>query len=486
MNGKSEIGVITNLKTPMVALLLGILAAAIVTFDPYLVNILPSGRANNVLKLYPYEFTSLLFLFILLLFISLKFFFQIRKTFEKSFIFIFLFSYHMVNLTRISVLEITDIVVAIFTFLFFIKVFMEGDLPIDKTLIMLSVALIFSILPSSINSRPFIFFASWIKACKMVLICLLLSACIYMKKNNIKYFVKWFIVLAVISSFIAIIQQAILLSTHYLFVGTLEPSQTKQNYELTSIGLFYRFSGFVAGYKVFSNILILALMLIWNLFLYEKTLTNKKKALLIVSSALMIIALIFTFSKDALLVFSLGVIFSLLLKRPYLLLHLLAIFLFLFAVCIVTGILEDIYRALATEFEIGEFRMRKQFLREGLYGFVYKHPWIGVGIEQSKLYTAHFYRWPPHNGFLVALDEAGILGLLVFLLILGYTLHKTILLSKMEHGLPYKWIVRGFFAGFVCFIITINFHPTYMDNMIWIYVGVINGMYRYFTNKQLD
>lgn len=482
MDGKSEIGVITNPKTPIVALLLGILAGAIVTFDPYLVNILASGRANNVLKLYPYEFSSLLFLLVPLLFISLRFFPQIKYNFEKSFIFTFLLSYHTVNLARISVLETTDIVVAMFTLLFFIKVFMGGDLPIDKTLIMLSVAFIFSILPSSINSRPPMFFVSWVKACKMVLICLLLSASIN-KKSDIKYYVKWFIVLAVISSFVAIIQQAIFLSTDVLLVGTLETSQTTHNYELTSIGSFYRFSGFVAGYKVFSNILILALMLILNYFLYDRTITNKNKVLLIVSSGLMFTALIFTFSKDALLVLSVGVIFSILLKRPYLILHLFAIFLLLFAVFIVTGILEDIYTAIATEFEIGEFRVRKQFLREGLYGFVYKHPWIGVGIERSTLYTSYFLRWQPHHGLLVALDEAGILGLFVFLLILGYALHKTILLTKMVHELSYKWVVRGFFVGFVCFMITINFHPTYMDNLIWIYLGVINGMYRYFTNS---
>jgi hypothetical protein len=38
------------------------------------------------------------------------------------------------------------------------------------------------------------------------------------------------------------------------------------------------------------------------------------------------------------------------------------------------------------------------------------------------------------------------------------------------------WIARGCLIGFVGFVITMSVHPTFMDNILWIYMGFIYAM----------
>jgi hypothetical protein len=443
-----------------------------------------AGRANSLLKLYPYQLSSFLILFAGLFFFGVKKLSGLKLEFDKSFIFIFLFFYHTVNLTSIGpMIEGTDLAVGIFTVLFFVLAFVKDELHIDKGLIMLNLAFILSVLPSSIIGEYYVLAVSFLKTSKLVLMSFLLSACLY-RRIAIDFFVKWFVLFAVVSSIIAFFQHLLFMTTGILFAGNLDPQQLKHNFELTSLGLTYRFSGFISGYKVFSNILILAQIFIVNYLLYEKIRT-KMKYTLIVSSGFILTAIILTFSKDALMLYFLGLILSVICKRPNWIFHFLAALLLVFALFIVTGVVNDIHNAFVSEFEFGEFRIRKQFIREGIDGFLYKHPWLGVGIGKSTLYTAHFLNWPPHNGFLVALDETGVLGLSVFIIILVYTFRKAFLISKFEDDLRYKWIGRSLLIGFVCFLVTINFHPTYLDNILWMYLGVINGLHLHLTNLNL-
>jgi len=359
------------------------------------------------------------------------------------------------------------------------KVLMDGDLPVDKTLIMLNLAFLCSVLPAGINGGPAVLFGSLAKVAKYSLLSCLLSACIF-KKNNIRFFVKWFIIFAVVSSVIALLQQLIFKTTGALILGMLDTSQTKNNFELTSLGLFYRCSGFVSGYKYFSNILILAMMLALNFFLYDKQKAMRMRLWLVLSFVVMVSALFFTFSKDAYLALFLGVLISILWKRPYLIVHLTGLFLFAVPVLYMTGVLDKLGFALNEELTFGEFRVRRQFLTEGLCGYL-KHPWVGVGINRSQIYTSHYFHWPPHNGFIVALDEAGLLGLGVFLYFIIYNFHKSSLLARTITDLDYKWIMRGTHIGFITFVISMNFHPTYMDSLLWVYMGAINAMYAYFN-----
>ena len=471
--------VFSNSLSPL-AVLFGIVAASLVVIDPMLVHHLPSsGYLGKILKFYPYELSSLFFLFITVLLLSLR---VLKKNldFDKSYIFFFLLSLHIVNLTRMGpVLEASDFVVGFFALFFIMKVFMDGDVPVDKTLIMLNVLFICSILPSGINGGPSVLFVSFAKACKAALLSFLLSACIY-KKNNIRFFVKWFIIFTVVSSVIALLQQLVFHTTGALLIGLIDSADAKNNFEENSLGLFYRCSGFVSGYKFFSNLVVLSLILVLNFFLYDKQKAMQRRSLLILSSGVMVAALLFTFSKDALLALFLGVLLSILWKRPYLIVHLTGLFLFVVPMLYMTGILDKLIKALNAEITFGEFRIRRHFLTEGLNGFL-KHPWIGVGINKSKIYTSHFFHWPPHNGFIVALDEAGFLGLGVFLVLIGYIFYKSRLLAGTITDLRYKWIMRGIHIGFITFVFSMNFHPTYMDTLLWVYLGAINAMYMYFT-----
>ena len=453
-------------------LLLSASIAAVVVLDPFLVNMVPNDEVKGLLKYYPYELSSLLFLSLISLFVLVRTLSRARIDIDKAFIILFLLAYHTVNLFRLGPLEGTDFVVGFFFLVFISEMLIEGRIATGKSLIILNLFFAVCVIPSLIYVDPVHIVLALFKICKLGMLSYLLANYIY-RKRLIKFFAKWFVIFTIGSAFIAILQQVIYQSTGELLVGVLTKHDMRYNFEETPWGKFYRFSGFVSGYKVFSNLLILSLTFLVNLYLYNKPESKFKKILLFVSFLAMSLALLLTFSKDAVFVLSLVLAISLIFRWSHRALHFLAGFVSVSVLLYLTGVFEYGYKALISELEFGEFRIRRQFMREGIYGYFSRHPWIGVGVDKSPLYTAHYTKWPPHNGFIVAADETGLIGLFCFLIILTWCFYKLIALNISVKNSRQIWIVRGFLIGFVGFMATMNFHPTFLDNILWIYLGMI-------------
>jgi O-antigen ligase len=189
----------------------------------------------------------------------------------------------------------------------------------------------------------------------------------------------------------------------------------------------------------------------------------------------MAIALLLTFSKDGLLSLFIGLTFSIFLRWKKFILHGFACALIAGITLYLMGFLDDILKAISTDYHWGEYRIRLQLAREGILGFLNRHPFIGVGVSHIFRYTSHYLHWAPHNAFIEAAGAVGISGLFFYIVLLGYTFYNLIKVTLIAKSLEDIWISRGLFSGFIAYLVTIQFHPFFYERFTWLYMGIVNA-----------
>jgi len=103
-----------------------------------------------------------------------------------------------------------------------------------------------------------------------------------------------------------------------------------------------------------------------------------------------------------------------------------------------------------------------------------RHPYIGTGIGKANKYTPNVHSWPVHNNFVRIVDEIGIFGFIVYVIIFLRMFLKTMLMlilaeKENKENRDVLIILTG-----IIFVLTFNlqFHPTfcgqYMDGPLTI------------------
>lgn len=393
-------------------LLWGIFSGTFLVLDPFLATTLAkmldiSLRGRNIFKLYPYELSSLLFLSFLLLPLTKKFFLLTKQHTEKVFITLFFGGMHITSLTTLVKIDLSELVMLVALFVLLLKSAVTGKTFGISLLDILNVAFVAAALISFMNAGiiPFVVYAPTLV--KFILILFLLSNFIY-NRELLVFSLKCMIVLTCISSLIGIGQEIIFKTTGILLIGMVDKKNISLMFEMTSQGPFLRIPAFFGTYKPFTFFLTAAILLVFNYSIYKRPFTCKRRFMLISCFLLMTAALLLTFSKDGFLSLFIGLIFSAFMRWPKFLIH--GFF------CAVTagiaihlmGFLDDIFTAISSDYHWGEYRIRLQLAREGIYGFMQRHPFIGIGVSDVHKYTSHYLHWAAHNSFIEAADAVGI------------------------------------------------------------------------------
>ena len=199
-------------------------------------------------------------------------------------------------------------------------------------------------------------------------------------------------------------------------------------------------------------------------------------------------ALVLTFSKDSLLATCIALTMSVFLKWRSYVIHFIMILALLFVLGHFCGIFDPFYRggvsfihAKATE--LGEDRIEMD--RQGLEGFLHGSFFlIGQGTGNGKKYTSHHRGWPAHNAFILAADELGIFGLLVYLSLFIFAIYRLIFINLAAKELQDKVISKGLLCGFIAYCIILQFHAGYIEVPLWLYLGIIESMALIILSKQ--
>ena len=245
-----------------------------------------------------------------------------------------------------------------------------------------------------------------------------------------------------------------------------------------------RVPAFFGSYKPFSFYLNVSMVILFNYFIYKRPFNRKKTIILVFTFLLMFTALLLTFSKDGLLSLSIGLILSVIIWRPYLIIHLV---LCVFAIIIAISVLaywDDIGNSLSSELSFGEQRTRIQLAREGISGLAHRYTWIGTGVGGGAIYTGHFFGWSAHNALIQAADEVGVIGLSAYLALLFYSLLNSIKFNIVIREISDKWIARSILIGFIVTLISIQFHPFFIEKFLWLFMSIVQAYTVIIFNKK--
>lgn len=304
-------------------------------------------------------------------------------------------------------------------------------------------------------------------------------------REGLIFLIKWLIIITTISAFIGILQEAVYVFTGFPVVGFIDAKNMKHMKEITDFGPALKVPGFTGSYIVIAFLLSTNIIITLNILLYIP-LTALKKISLWVILLIMSVGLYLTFSRVTLM--ALGVIVPLVIigRLQKYLLHISALFLLLLVVVSITINFKpiihvtDIYRkvqdAVLQERSWGELRIRLQLNREGLYGFINRHPLVGIGAGKSNRYCSHFYGWGAHNALIRVAGDLGIIGLIVYLCIILYSLGRIIVINIKVRDPMDIGVARGLLFAFSLYLILLQFDSVYQGVYLWFLIGVIAAM----------
>jgi cell division protein FtsW (lipid II flippase) len=158
-------------------------------------------------------------------------------------------------------------------------------------------------------------------------------------------------------------------------------------------------------------------------------------------------------------------------------------------ICYYSGLLDHLNRWVSSEITYGEQRMRIQLNKEGiekLFDSDLHHILFGRGIGNGIRLTSNYNRWPAHNAFILAADEVGIIGLIVYVSMFAYLTIRIIFINMFSKDDEDIAISRGLLSGFVALLVVLQFHAGFIEQIMWLFFGIVESMYRicYGNEKQ--
>jgi O-antigen ligase len=122
------------------------------------------------------------------------------------------------------------------------------------------------------------------------------------------------------------------------------------------------------------------------------------------------------------------------------------------------------------------FGIRKSFIFEKAPELINRSPILGHGPGSFPIYTGMGdVRGYPHNIFVEIFVENGLIGLLIFLTLLYFTLRYTMsTYSKYANGIQSKIILNVLLASFIFYFINANFSGDINDNqLLFCFIGLL-------------
>jgi len=454
---------------------LGGLIGACVAFDPPLSYLLAgvidtSAFGKSPLLLYPYQLISMTLLFVVCLLSAYKWFntqavADHSHVLEKFCIVVLLIASQTFALTSLGTVDGYDLVTALIFLVFLLVV-----LPATRTVVLtrfdsLNLLLVTAYVISFATSGMHPLYVFRILLLVKLIMLSILIVNFLRNEELVRFFILTMITVTTVSAVIGIGQEALYVVTGETYVGIVDTAGMKYSWESTPLGTLLRVPAFVMSYKTLVFLLVVNLAIILNLLLHT-ALVKSQRWLLSVAAILMLFCLTLTFSKDGFLGFFVVVTLSLLMRWRSAAIYGLLLIIALGLLVYVLGYWDDIVSAAAVELTWGEYRLRVQLDREGVIGLLEEPALFALG--PGTLYTSNHLGWPAHNNWILAANQIGLYGFIVYLLIVAYTLYNLAELPVYAPGTWLRGLSKGVTTGFVGLLVVFQTHAGYLDPILWI------------------
>lgn len=372
----------------------------------------------------------------------------------------------------------TDVLVSVFVVLFLVGLFVNRDERFVSTPFnMLHIAIVICIAISLVATFKPTGFMRSLKP--FVLFFLLVN---FLPRDEvIPRFLRWLVVLAMLSAAFALLQEAA-----WLGAATILSPLTQGNLEMmmeTVFGLTtFRVPALMTGYRPLALYLGIALMLAVSALLWRNEARLLPRRWLLFAICLIVPALVLTLAKDILIGTALGLVLLLMLYRPTRFVPLVSgtalagVLALAVAIAVVPGNIDtamDLTRTVPKE-EVERIRLDRDSIEGFLHG---PYMWTGRGIFSGGRYTAHTRRWPAHNAFILAAAEIGVVGVTVLLLIYGLAIARLIALNVTVRRGPHLPIVRALTASMVIVFVGAQFEADFLEMFVWTVFATIEAMW---------
>lgn len=464
----------------MKAVLLGLVLGALVAFEPVATPyLLPDYAILVPLRDFPYLLSLATALTVGVVFAVRAFApglaATVSRDYYRYFPLLFLLAYNF-NGVKAGPLDATLVVIGIFSLLFLAGIFIRGEeqrfvsTPLNTLYLVLVVCMLLSLVAE-------VKIYNFLKSMKPFVVFFLLVNFLP-RQNFILTFLRWLLVLALLSAIFGFVQEVAWLGFDQI-LSLVKESSLQRMFETYFGVTIFRIPAMMIGYRTLALYLATALMLTVSALLWRTDKPLLPRRWLMISLFVLAPALVLTIAKDIWIGVVAGIGLLLILQRPSrmvpaALAGLAGALALAIAVAVVPG---NIDTALQIADEIPKAEQERISLdRDSIEGILHSpYTWFGRGVGSGARYTAHVLRWPAHNAFILVTAELGVAGLIVYLLIYSWVFARAVALNiKVKDG-PYLPVVRGLLATLVVALVGAQFEASYLDIFVWTIFATIEA-----------
>ncbi|NWF52467.1 MAG: O-antigen ligase family protein [Nitrospirae bacterium] len=286
---------------------------------------------------------------------------------------------------------------------------------------------------------------------------------------------KTLILITALSAIIGILQEIIFFYKGIEIAGVIQEDVKRFMWQETPFGTLMRVPAFTSWYTILANHLSIALIVGINFILYSILTKKKEKLFLYIAMILMSIALYFTFSYSSILIVLSAFIFSIMLRWISLKIYV-TLFFVILLLGFFSGFIPDFLADPKKYFMTEDLSIRIELLRDGITGFLNRHPFIGNGVGTGHKYTSNIDLWPVHNNFVLIADEIGLFGLLTYcIFFFAFIFRQVMSISKIKNTKD-RAIALSLIIAFIAYLINLQLQAQHIDFFIFLYLGLIEAI----------
>jgi hypothetical protein len=369
-----------------------------------------------------------------------------------------------INLGPIDLLDIVTLL-AVITLLGEIALKPETPLLIPA-LIMFGLFFLLLAIPYLAQMGVVVFFIGFIKLFKTILLAFVLINLIR-DRDDILFFIKAVMIVAVISALIGIAQSAVYFIHGYAF--TLM-DDIDEAFKPTPIGYVLRASALCPTAQFLSGFLLVSLPLfLWRLV---ESAPGWPRRRLIAGLGIVLAGILLTWNYGAIFTAAGMLVLAPFIMWPNRTIHLIIGAAFLSVLLYYTGIFEWIYdKSLG---DVGVFKgvsQRQSLLLKGME-VLSRDPWFGTGLDGFSYYTHNIFNRPVHNAGVQIWTELGFLGFIGFIAMNLILLTKTFILA-FTGNTRINRLFRMLLLGLVGLIQLMFSEPFMNSQIVWLYLALV-------------
>lgn len=452
-----------NIHWPAV-LLVAFVLALLVALDPLLSGFLPRS-AWNALALgdSPLRLILLFIPMALALWLAARILSTV-ECYRRAFL-VLLAIASQVGGINVGPIDMLDLVTLLAVLALFSEIALAPETPLRMPLLVL-FGLFFLVLdiPYLAQMGVVTFFIGFIKLFKTVLLAFVLINLIR-DKDDIQFFIRVVIIVAVISALIGIAQSAAYFLKGYAF--TLM-DDVDEAFKPTPLGYVLRASALCPTAQFLSGFLLVSLPLfLWRLVESEPGWSRRR---LLAGLGVILTCIILTWNYGAIMAAASMLILAPFIMWPNRIIHLVIAAAFISVVFYYLGILEWLYdKSLGDSGVLKGVSQRQNLLLAGMEVLA-RNPWFGTGLDGFSYYTNNIFSRPVHNAGVQIWVELGFLGFIGFIAMTLILLTQTFILAFTGNSSSNR-LFRMIMLGLVGLIQLMFSEPFMNSQIVWFFLA---------------